>query len=219
MAVERGATAPAPATTSTGYLLQGTLLEACSCNVVCPCWVGEDPDGGTCEAVLAYHFDNGVIRGVDVSGLSMAGVALIPGNVLTPKSWKVLLLVDERATDEQMSAILDAYSGKLGGPLADVAQFFGELLGVERVPIVHEVREGHGTLRVGSYVDAEIEPFRGPDGSPTTLRDSIFSTVPGSPAYVAKASRHRVTIPDKGMRWEFSGRNAVQADYVMSHTP
>ena len=31
------------------YQLEGSLLEVCSCNVLCPCWIGEDPDGGACE--------------------------------------------------------------------------------------------------------------------------------------------------------------------------
>lgn len=38
------------------YDLTGTLLEACSCGVLCPCWIGEDPDQGTCDAVNAYNF-------------------------------------------------------------------------------------------------------------------------------------------------------------------
>jgi Predicted metal-binding integral membrane protein (DUF2182) len=51
---------------------------------------------------------------------------------------------------------------------------------------VHETREGRGSLRIGEVVSAEMEPFRGPDGTLTTLRDSLFSTVPGSPADVAR---------------------------------
>ena len=71
------------------YQLNGTLLEACSCGVLCPCWIGEDPDGGACDAFNAYHFDRGTIRGVeDVSGLNFVRVVHIPGNVLTPASWK-----------------------------------------------------------------------------------------------------------------------------------
>jgi hypothetical protein len=64
------------------YDLEGTLLEACSCLAVCPCWVGEDPDGGSCDAFNAYRFERGTIRGVDVSGLSFINVVHIPGNVL-----------------------------------------------------------------------------------------------------------------------------------------
>ena len=51
----------------------------------------------------------------------------------------------------------------------------------------------------------------------TTLRDSIFSTVPGSPAWVSKASRHTVTLPEHDMVWDFEGRNAIQSDYHIAH--
>jgi hypothetical protein len=50
-------------------------------------------------------------------------------------------------------------------------------------------------------------------GNITTLRDTIFSTIPGSPAYVAKASHHRVNIPEHGMQWSFQNRNAIQGDF------
>ena len=78
------------------YDLEGTLLEACSCDILCPCWVGEDPDGGSCDSFNAYHFDRGTIRGVPVGGLSMVLVNRIPGNVLTPKSWKQVMFIADR---------------------------------------------------------------------------------------------------------------------------
>ena len=77
------------------YELEGTLLEACSCGVLCPCWIGEDPDGGACDAFNAYHFDRGTIGGVDVSGLNFVRVVHIPGNVLTPASWKQVVFIDD----------------------------------------------------------------------------------------------------------------------------
>lgn len=206
----------APAGTAVAYDLKGTLLEACSCGVLCPCWIGEDPDGGSCDGLIAYHFDEGTIRGVDVSGLSIVNVAKIPGNVLAG-NWQVAMLVSDTATDEQLQAIVDAYSGKLGGPLADLAGLVGEVVEVRRVPITHEIREGRGTLVVEGIVGAEMGPYAGPDGTTTTLRDSIFSTVPGSPAYVGKASRYAVDLPEHGMQWTYEGRNAIQADYRMTH--
>src|SRR5207244_629250 len=142
--------------TSVVYDLQGTLLEACSCGVLCPCWIGEDPDGGSCDAFVAYHFDAGTVRGIDVGGLSIVNVVHIPGNVLTPASWRVAMFVDERATDDQFQALVDAYSGKLGGPLADLAGLVGEVLDVRRAPIAHEIREGAGTLRIGDILSSEM---------------------------------------------------------------
>src|SRR5918996_6387918 len=199
------------------YDLQGTLLEACSCGVLCPCWIGEDPDLGTCSGFIAYHFDAGTIRGVDVSGRSVVNVIQIPGNVLTPGSWRVAIFVDDEASDEQLEAIVAAYGGKLGGPLADLAGLVGEILDVKRAPIRHEIRDGQGSLRVGDFVASEMAPYAGPDGSTTTLQNSLFSTVPGSPAYVGKASRNEVKLPEYGMEWSFEGTNAIQADYRITH--
>jgi hypothetical protein len=63
------------------YSLEGTLLEVCSCNVLCPCWIGEDPDGGECWSIVAYHVDSGQITGIDVSARSAVTVNHIPGNM------------------------------------------------------------------------------------------------------------------------------------------
>jgi hypothetical protein len=196
------------------YSLEGSLLEACSCNVLCPCWIGEDPDMGDCRSFLAYHIASGRVQGVDVSGLSVVAVCYIPGNVLAG-NWEVVVLVDDKATDEQHDGLVAALGGALGGPLADLAQLFGTIKGVERMPISHEVRDGVGTLAIPGVLESSMAPYRSADGTVTTLRDSIFSTVPGSPAQVSKASITRLTLPAYGMEWEFEGRNAIQSDWKM----
>jgi hypothetical protein len=198
------------------YDLKGTLLEVCSCNVLCPCWIGEDPDGGTCDAIVAYHFDSGSIQGTDVSGLSLVNVVKIPGNILAG-NWKVAMFVNESATDDQKDALIAAYSGQLGGPLADLAGLIGEVVDIRRARITHEIHDGAGTLRIDDFVNAEMAPYRGPDGSVTTLQNTIFSTVPGSPAYASKASANDVNLPEYGMVWSFQQRNAIQSDYHITY--
>ena len=205
-----------PAATSQGYQLEGTLLEVCSCNTLCPCWIGEDPDNGTCDTVIAYNLTSGKIRGVDVSGLSIVNVGHIPGNVLDG-NWRIAVYVDDRASDEQMEAMLDAFNGKLGGPLADLAGLVGEVVSVERAPISHTIIDGAGTLNVGDKVDCAMHPYRGPDGSITTLTNSVFSTVPGAPAYVAIADHERINIPEHGYQWELENKNAIQSDWKIDY--
>ena len=63
-----------------------------------------------------------------------------------------------------------------------------------------------------------MHPYTGPDGTTTTLRDSLFSTVPGSPAYVGVADYQRVELPEYGMQWTLEKRNAIQADYRITFT-
>ena len=194
------------------YNLDGTLLEACSCAGPCPCWVGDDPDGGRCDAFVAYHIDRGTIKDADVSGLSLVLVAQIPGNVLAG-NWRVVVYVDDKATPAQQEALLGAFGGRLGGPLADLAQLVGERVAVHTAPIDHRVEDGKGTIRIGTVLDAAMAPYVDANGNSTTLRDTVFSTIPGAPASVAKAAHHRVNIPEHGMVWEFSGLNAVQGDF------
>jgi hypothetical protein len=201
--------------TTVGYDLEGSLLEVCTCDVLCPCWIGEDPDNGDCESVVAYNFDRGTIRGVDVSGLTVASAVYIPGNVLAG-NWKQVLFVDDGASDEQYEAIVAMMTGELGGPMADLAALVGERLAIERAPISHTITDGAGSLRVGDFITADMHPYRGPDGSTTTLQNSIFSTVPGSPAYVGVADHQKIDLPKFDMSWERENKNAIQSDWKMS---
>jgi hypothetical protein len=194
------------------YRLEGSLLEVCDCKVLCPCWIGEDPDNGTCDSALAYRFDTGTIDGVDVSGLSLGLAAHIPGNVLKG-NFRVILFIDERATPQQEQALIQAFTGKLGGPLADYAQLFGEVVGIERAPIAFEVEQGQGRLRIGTVVEAELEPYRGATGAPTTLHETIFSTIAGAPAYVGKAPTFKMTTAALGLNVDLQNHNAIQGSF------
>ena len=196
-----------------GYELEGTLLEVCNCNVLCPCWIGEDPDPGTCDAVNSYHIDSGSINGTDVTGKTISIVAHLPGNVLKG-NWKVAIIVDDSCSKEQEDSIVGAWTGKLGGPLADVASLIGEVVAIERAPISFDVQEGKGTIKIGGIAEATMEPYRSTTGAVTTLNESIFSTIPGSPAWVSKASKYVRHASRFGMKdIELSGKNAIQGTF------
>jgi hypothetical protein len=173
-----------------GYQVEGRLLEVCTCGVLCPCWVGEDPDGGTCDSSLAWRIDKGAIEGLDVSGLTFAISVHIPGNVLAG-NWKAAVFVDDKASKEQEDAMLKLFTGQLGGAIADLAALIGEVVSVERAAITFDVEGGEGTLKIGSDVEAVLAPFKGATGQETALHDSVFTTIPGAPAYVGKASLFR----------------------------
>jgi hypothetical protein len=195
------------------YKVEGRLLEACSCNAPCPCWIGDDPDLGHCDALVAYRYDKGHINGLDVAGLTLALVTHIPGNVLAG-DWQVAVHVDSKATPQQKEAILAAHTGQLGGPLADLAPLIGNVLGVYDTPVDFDIVEGKGTIRVGEVVTAEMQPSTDAQGRPTKLVDTVFSTIPGSPAYVGKATSFVVNQPEHELVWEFNGRNAVLGDFL-----
>ena len=91
----------------------------------------DDPDGGTCDSAIAYHFDKGAIEGVDVSGLTIALAVHIPGNVLKG-NWRAVVFIDEKASAAQEAAILKVYTGQAGGPVVELVKLIGEVLAVKR---------------------------------------------------------------------------------------
>jgi hypothetical protein len=197
------------------YQLEGRLLEVCTCKAICPCWVGEDPDGGHCEGLLAWHMDKGQVNGVDVAGRTIAAVAYIPGNALKG-NWKAAIYIDDGASAAQKDALLQVYTGKLGGPVAQLTALIGQVVTVESVPITFTVKEGKGAVRIGSVAEAEMEPFLGAHGEPTELAHSVFSTIPGSPAYVGRSPHFRARQDGAGVNVDIKGHNSVQGHFLFN---
>jgi hypothetical protein len=90
----------------------------------------------------------------------------------------------------------------------------GEVVSVERTAITFDVQGGRGTLRIGDVSFAELEPYKGADGSTTTLSNTIFSTVPGAPVFVGKALRYRSKHAALGHDLDITGHNALQSTFV-----
>jgi hypothetical protein len=106
---------------------------------------------------------------------------------------------------------VDVWTGKRGGPIADLAQLFGDIVAVESLPVRFEVDGGQGMLRIGAVLNAQMAPYTGPDGQVTTLNESIFSTIPGSPAYVAKATTYERQTAQYGLdNISLENHNAIQ---------
>ena len=74
----------------------------------------------------------------------------------------MIAYMDEKATKEQEAAILGVYTGKTGWPRRGSRQADRRGGPVERVPFTFDVHQGKGSLRIGSAVAADLEPFRGP---------------------------------------------------------
>ena len=195
------------------YQIKGSMLEICSCRVMCPCWIGEDPDGGVCDGILAWRIDEGTVDNIDVAGVNLVILAHIPGNALQG-NWRAVLFVDDGATAQQEEAVVNAFGGKLGGPLADLAQLVGEVVAVQRAPIAFNSEDITGSLTVGQVIEAQVAPFNGASGHPTTIQDTVLlPSPPKTPAYIGKAPVYRVDVPEHGFTVNLQNHNAVQTSF------
>ena len=89
----------------------------------------------------------------------------------------------------------------------------GEIVGTERVPVTYEVEGMKGTMKYGEFASAQLEPFKGATGESTALHDTIFTTIPGSAAYVGKAEHYKVDMSKYGFDIDLHDHNAVQGSF------
>jgi hypothetical protein len=176
------------------WKLEGSYFETCSCDVICPCTASLSfgATNDRCNVVLVFHISDGEVEGTDVGGLTVAAVVDTP-KVMSDGSWRLGVLIDDAASDEQAEKIGAVFSGELGGPMEALGPLVSENLGAERAPI--EVREDdlRHSIRIGDAVDFEIEdivPFGKENGEPARLT-GIFHPA-GSQLNVAHATRSQI---------------------------
>jgi hypothetical protein len=195
------------------WKLDGTYFENCSCDVPCPCTVsfsiGADYD--RCEVLLAFNIESGEVDGVDVSGLTAAVVADTP-KVMTDGNWKMGLIIDDAASDEQAEKLGAVFSGQLGGPMAALAPLIGEMLGSERAPIEYANEGLRHRIKIGNDTAIEMEdivPFGVETGQPAQLTN-VFHPA-GSTLTIGRAERG--LIKAFGLDFDNSGKSAFSAPF------
>jgi hypothetical protein len=171
------------------WLIEGRYFENCTCEVVCPCTaslaLGADYD--RCRVVLVFHIDSGEIEGVDVSGLTLAAVGDAP-KLMHEGDWRLGVLIDDAASDEQAQKLGAVFGGQLGGPMAALGGLIGEQLGVERVAMEFSSSGGHHSLTVGDrgrVAVQDVVPFGVETGEPARLQ-GVFHPA-GPELTIAKA--------------------------------
>jgi hypothetical protein len=174
--------------------LEGSYVETCSCELMCPCNLSLD-HGATydfCRVTLAFDIRQGQIDGTDVGGRRVVAIADTP-KVMTEGNWRLGVFVDDQATDEQFDKLVQVFGGQLGGPMAALAPLVGEMAGVERAAIEISDDGLRHSVRVGDAIEFEIEdivPFGKEDGQPVRF-DGMFHPV-GSNLTMAEARRSRI---------------------------
>ena len=189
-----------------GYDIEGRLLEVCTCNVLCPCWVGEDPDYKTCDTTIAWGIEKGAIDGVDVDGLTLAVSAHIPKNILDPEVVEGRRVRRRaRHAPSRRAPCCKLFTGQLGGAVADLAGLIGEVVAVERDADHLHRRRRQGQPAIGSLVEAEMAPFVGRHRQPDDAGRDGLQHDPGLAGVRRQgeqvhARRERPRHPERGPR-------------------
>lgn len=199
------------------WSIQGRYFENCTCDVVCPCSaslaLGADND--RCQAVLAFHVDSGEVDGVDVGDLTVVAVADTP-KFMHEGGWRLGVLVDDRATDEQAAKLGAVFGGQVGGPMEGLVPLIAEDLGVQRVAMEFVSEGGRHRLTmegVGELETEDVVPFGTEEGAEPVRLEGAFHPA-GSRLTIGKAGGSTFTA--FGLEPALAGQSAFSAAFSWS---
>lgn len=179
------------------YSLAGRIFHAGDgCHTLVP----QAPEVG-CSATT-WLIDSGAVRGVDVSDLRVVTISWRAGQTASAAS-RIVALVDERATSEQVHALMEAFEGQLGGPLSCFALLDGTWAGMCQVPIELTGDDGSCTFTVPGRLRMAIPGLALP-GVYSPARESGVP-VDWALGWVGRGVAVSVTIPEQS--WAFKAQD------------
>jgi hypothetical protein len=197
------------------WSLRGTYLEACNCEVICPCRrIGGRSGGrstyGICEGALSWAIDEGHADGVDLAGLGVV-LALRYSDDEPGSPWTFFLYVDERGDEAQRSALAAIFTGELGGTAAEQFPWVwkeSDLLGWRAAPIElsHERR---GRFRAGSSVTLRV-------GDPVAEQEPVTCVIPGHHRDGEELHAELLSVSEGPLSFEVTDRCAYLSTFEYS---
>jgi hypothetical protein len=194
------------------WRITGTYYGPCSCNVGCPCTLGElEGNKGWCSHALVFDIRSGEVDGIDVGGTKVALDGDWPAGFLAGNGTRRMYF-DTDVSQEQRSALEALFSGQKGGIFELFVALTPDVLPTKEVPINIQPGEDATRIKVGDVGGLVIAPLRDEEGNLTTLRHAVVRFVEDTVLARGTGSSWR----DPEMRQWTSGGHAEQGDFDWS---
>jgi len=188
------------------WRIAGTYLEACNCEVICPCrTIDGVRDGrstyGICTGALSWWIERGSAGTVDLAGLAV-GLVFRYDDDEPGSPWTYVLYLDEQAAEEQREALEGIFLGRRAGTA--LRQFPwalkpANLIAVRpaRIELDHSVERGW--FRLHRFATVRIV-------GPVTGEAAVTCLIPGHHQPGTEVVVDELTASDGVLRFGFAGR-------------
>ncbi len=194
--------ATSPATPK--WVLKADYIDACSCDLACPCLFGGSPTRGYCKGATLVEIKEGHYGQVDLAGVTVLAV-------YNSGKW-IKFFVSENATKAQTDAVVEflpAAEGFFKAPVRDL----------RNLPIsVKRTKDKVTITTEGTRI--ELEQIRNADGEPIKVSGLPAKGFPGLP-YLDHTQYKTVALThdSEKEKFEFSGTNGFTARIDASNGP
>jgi hypothetical protein len=201
---------------ATAWHIRGSYFESCNCDPICPCRridgvAGGRSTHGICMGVLSWLIEEGHVAETDLAGLT-AALALRYDDDEPGSPWQWILYLDERGSEEQLAALEDIFSGRLGG---DAEEHFpwvwkaSQLLAVRRVAIEVDHTPRRQWLGIRGHLTVGIhDRFAG--------KATVTCVIPGHDREGEELVAEELLVNDKPLTFFYSGTCGYASDFSYS---
>src|SRR5262249_24087150 len=157
---------------------EGTMADACQCEVFCPCEFMSQPSHGHCDDAAILVFDKGRYKDVDLAGLKVAVVsASREGKRLIDSVGDLAyarIFVPEGSSPAQKEALAQVARSVFGAFMGSESRISPDE-SVEVVPMRIQSGPHRYGVTIPSILDVQIEGLTGGDGaSPITVHNNAL---------------------------------------------
>jgi len=143
----------------TSWSISGEYMEACSCDFLCPCITQNSTTPAThefCKVAMTFEIADGHYGDTTLNGVRFAVIAQSKA-VMSAGDWTLGVIVDERASDNQVAAIAAIASGQAGGPLAGFAPLVSDYRGVSRALIEFQATDHARAVNIPGQLEQIVQ--------------------------------------------------------------
>ncbi len=143
---------------ATPWSINGEYMEACSCDFLCPCITQNSTTPAThdfCKVAMTFAITQGNFGDTPLAGVRFAVIAQSKA-VMSQGEWALGVIVDNSASDAQVTAIGAIASGQAGGPLAGFAPLVSDFRGVTRADIAFAVQDHQRTVSIAGQLEQAV---------------------------------------------------------------
>lgn len=188
--------------------MKADYVETCNCEYGCPCNFNGFPTYGNCQAIILFHIRSGSYGNTKLDGLDFIIAESWP-KAIHEGNGTALLLITNKANEEQRKALIQIVSGqaKGDGPFPLFAGTFSRFLDPQFVDINAKIDGRKSSFSVPGIVNVEVESFINPvTGEEQDTKVQIPKGFIWKLADAAKSKIMRITYPQ--MNFDHSGKNA-----------
>lgn len=194
------------------WTIKGDFVECCNCSVPCQCLWHEAPDDNICDAGVFWHIEEGNYGNVSLDGLT-GGVLVDQEGVLFEGGWKVVLVLDEAADEDQAEALQMIFSGEAGGLFGALSGMIDEVVDVVSLPIEFTSTDDHVEYEVGDVISVDVDGSEGLHGQQGTVFPHPL--IGDQDAKIGKTNEYIVDFNEE-FAWDFGGNNSYFGEYELA---